>query len=100
MRLTKNYDEQAVDWLITLTDSPTDWRDLPIAVHMSCWRLAHLIFGSTIEDNLELFAAIALQTAWIAYGLQHTSPFRRLIGIKGKQPSLDNIVYPKESNKT
>ena len=84
MRLTNIYPAQAVNWLVTLRHSPTDWRDLPIAVHMSCWRLARLIFGSTVEDNLDLFAAIALQTAWIAYGLQHTSPIRRFNGITGK----------------
>lgn len=84
MRLTKIYPAQAVNWLTTLRHSLTDWRDSPIAVHMSCWRLARLIFGSTIQDKLDLFAAIALQTAWIAYGLKHTSPISRFNGITGK----------------
>jgi hypothetical protein len=37
--------------------------DLPLGVHMSCWKVAQLILGPSIEDNLELFAAIALQNA-------------------------------------
>jgi hypothetical protein len=30
---------------------------------MSCWKLVQFVLGSTIEDNLELFAAIWLQNA-------------------------------------
>lgn len=38
-----------------------DWRERARAVHMSCWQLAQYILGPGIEENLELFAAIALQ---------------------------------------
>ena len=40
-----------------------DWRDMPLGVHMSCWKVAQLIPGPPTEDNLEPSVAIALQNA-------------------------------------
>lgn len=63
VRLTKIYDERYMAWWTHSSWGWIDWRDLPLGVHMSCWKVAQLILGPSIEDNLELSAAIALQNA-------------------------------------
>jgi hypothetical protein len=99
-RLNKVGSGKALDWLRPPIQDRTDWSNLPVAVHMSCWKVARLVLGSTIADNLELFAAIALQNAWVAYGLQRCSPARYLRTATGKELSLDNTIFAKKSNKT
>lgn len=50
-----------------------DWRQLPFAIHMSCWKLALWELGPSIEnDSLELFAAIVLRNfAFAHYCREH-----------------------------
>lgn len=41
----------------------THWGKLPLAIHMSCWKLAQWVLGPSLLDhdnNLELFAGLAL----------------------------------------
>lgn len=35
---------------------------MPVAIHMSCWKLAQWKLGPGVAENLELFIAIALRT--------------------------------------
>ncbi|KUL88619.1 hypothetical protein ZTR_05221 [Talaromyces verruculosus] len=38
-----------------------DWHQLPLAIHMGCWKLVQWQLGPSIENNLELFIAIILR---------------------------------------
>lgn len=67
--LTVAYDTNAFfQWSNNWFEKYHDWRQLPFAIHMGCWKLALWELGPSIENNnLELFAAVVLQNFALAH---------------------------------
>jgi hypothetical protein len=91
IRLTKVYTEQYMGWWTCYSWGWLNWRDLPLGVHMSCWKVAQLILGPSIEDNLELFATIALQNAREAIKHNEYLPIRAIDDWRGKKCFANNM---------
>lgn len=61
--ITKYYDVQQLGWwdeACVESFKNADWRQLPLAIHMGCWKLVQWQLGASVETHLELFAAIML----------------------------------------
>lgn len=55
--------EKVATWWHHYLLPKTNWRMLPVAVHMRCWNLAQHVLGPAVEKNLELFTVISLLKA-------------------------------------
>lgn len=43
------------------SQKPSDWGQLPLAIHMGCWKLVQWQLGPSVDNNLDLFAVIMLK---------------------------------------
>lgn len=101
--ITKYYTSDQLSWWSYVDDyglpneddaeiASAHWSSLPLAMHMSCWKLAQWVLGPSLLDynnNLELFACIVL-----GFGFRQSHIWYETEALVDLNPSLDPYRIP------